>query len=114
MLGSYARVAMLGLALLAASAARADDVSDFNAVVEAAEAHNRVAIGYLRTGNADLASLEIDRLRAAWGKLTERFAGKRPEPFDGNALYVVKMTDIGMRLVAADMMLNSGRGDAAR
>jgi hypothetical protein len=31
--------------------------------VEAASAHNRVAIGYLRTGNADLASLEIDRLR---------------------------------------------------
>jgi hypothetical protein len=63
MLGSYARVAMLGLALLATGVALADDVSDFNVVVEAAEAHNRVAIGYLRTSNTDLASVEIDRLR---------------------------------------------------
>ena len=78
---------------------------------EAAEAHNRVAIGYLRTGNVDLASLEIDRLREAWGKLG---AVKRPALFDGNALYVATLTDVSMRLVTADMMLNSGRLDNAR
>jgi hypothetical protein len=83
-------------------------------VVESAAAHNRVAIGYLRTGNTDLASVELDRLRAAWRKVTERFAGKRPDPFDGNPQYVVVMTDIGMRLVTADMMLNSGRPEVAR
>jgi hypothetical protein len=110
MLGSYARVAMLGLALLAAGAALADDVSDFNAVVEAAEAHNRVAIGYLRTGNGDLASVEIDRLREAWGKVG---SVKRPAVFD-SALYVGMLTDASMRLVTADMLLNSGRPDNAR
>jgi hypothetical protein len=111
MLGSYARTAMLGLALWALTGlALADDVSDFNAAVEAAEAHNRVAIGYLRTGNADLASLEIDRLREAWGKVG---TVKRPALFDG-ALYVGMLTDASMRLVTADMLLNSGRPDNAR
>ena len=103
---------MLGLALWAASgAARADDLSDFNATVEAAESHNRVAIGYLRTGNADLASLELDRLRESWGKVT---AEKRPAVFNGSQTYGTTMLDITTRLVAADMMLNSGRLDNAR
>ena len=111
MLGSHARAAMLGLALWAAAgAARADELSDFNAAVEAAEAHNRVAIGYLRTGNGDLASLEIDRLREAWGKVG---AVKRPAVFD-STLYVGMLTDASMRLVTADMLLNSGRLDNAR
>lgn len=111
MLGSYARAAMLGFALwVAPGAARADDVSEFNAAVEAAEAHNRVAIGYLRTGNADLASVEIDRLREAWGKVG---TVRRPAVFDGK-LYVGMLTDASMRLVTADMLLNSGRPDNAR
>lgn len=111
MLGSYARAAMLGFALWAAAgAARADELSDFNAAAEAAEAHNRVAIGYLRTGNSDLASLEIDRLREAWRKFG---AVKRPTVFDGK-LYVAMLTDASMRLVTADMLLNSGRLDNAR
>ena len=102
---------MLGVALWAAAgAALADDVSDFNAAVEAAEAHNRVAVGYLRTGNTDLASVEIDRLRAAWSKVG---TVKRPAVFD-TKLYVAMLTDVSMRLVTADMLLNSGHPDNAR
>ncbi|HVZ54192.1 MAG TPA: hypothetical protein VG986_19660 [Pseudolabrys sp.] len=109
------RAACLALALTApAVAARAGDLADFNAAMETVSAHNRVAIGYLRTGNADLASLELDRLRAAWSKVGERFAGKRPDPFDGNPRYVTAFTDIAMRLITADMMLNSNRPDNAR
>ena len=108
-----ARAACLAL-VLAAGPALAGDLADFNAAVEVAEAHNRVAIGYLRTGNVDLASLEIDRLRAAWGKLGERFNGKRPEMFDGNNYYVVAMTDIATRLVTADLMLNMSKSDVTR
>jgi hypothetical protein len=111
MLASYARAALLGLLLLgSATAARADDLADFNAAAEAAEAHTRVAVGYLRTGNADLASLEIDRLRQAWGKVGSI---KRPAVFDGK-LYVAMLTDVSLRLVTADLMLNSGRLDNAR
>jgi hypothetical protein len=109
----FARIACLAFVLIA-GAAKADELADFNAAVEAAEAHNRVAIGYLRTGNIDLASLEIDRLRVSWGKLNERFAGKRPAIFDGNKYYVVAMTDIATRLVTADLMLNINHSDVAR
>jgi hypothetical protein len=58
-----------------AALAFADDLGDFNAAVEAAAAHNRIAIGYLRTGNVDLASIELDRLRAAWAQV-----GRLPRP----------------------------------
>ena len=114
MLVSFARIAALGFALLASpSLARAGDLADFNAAVEKAAGHNRVAIGYLRTGNIDLASLELDRLRDAWRALTARFAGKPPDAFDGNALYGTTLVNINARLIAADMVLKSGRPEAA-
>jgi len=91
----------------------AGDLTDFNAAVERAAAHNRVAIGYLRTGNTDLASLEIDRLREAIGQLSQRFAGKPPDAFDGNPLYGTLWTAASARLVAADLMLKTDRTDSA-
>jgi hypothetical protein len=108
-----ARAACLAFVLVAGPA-KADELADFNAAIEAAQSHNRVAIGYLRTGNIDLASLEIDQLRAAWAKLNERFAGKRPKIFDGNTYYIVAMTDIATRLITADMMLNTSHPDVTR
>ena len=87
----------------------AGDLADFNAAVEDLSAHNRVAIGYLRTGNADLASLEIDRLRETWGKLAARFAGKRPDAFDGNELYGALWPTVSARFIAADLMAKTGR-----
>jgi hypothetical protein len=72
-----------------------------------------VAIGFLRTENTDLASLEIDRMREAWGKLVTRFAGKRPDAFDGNPLYGNLMTKAAVQFVTADMMLKAGRAEAA-
>ena len=115
MLFWLARIACLTSALLgSAIAAKADDLADFNTAIESASAHNRVAIGYLRTGNEDLASLEIDRLRDAWIRLTERFSGSRPEVFAGNPLYGRLFTGVSARLVGADLMLKTGRLDVAR
>ncbi|HEX3340568.1 MAG TPA: hypothetical protein VHT68_15515 [Pseudolabrys sp.] len=114
MLPWVARIACLIGALLAGSLARADDLTDFNAAVESVSAHNRVAIGYLRTDNIDLASLELDRLRDAWGRFTERFSGKRPDVFAPNTLYGKLFTSVSARLVGADIMLKTGRLDAAR
>ena len=115
MLASVARIAILVLVLAGGGCpAMADDLSEFNNRVERAESHNRVAIGYLRTGNLDLASIELDRFRDAWASVQQGFAGKRPHVFDNNPQYVVAMTDIATRLVTADMMLKIGRPDAAR
>ena len=116
MLGPYARAAMLAFALWAALAGttKADDLAAFNAAIEEAAAHNRVAVGYLRTGNVDLAALEIDRLRTAWRQVVARFSGKRPAEFKDTTLYGTTLTTVSARLVAADLMLNSGRPAAAR
>jgi hypothetical protein len=118
MLVSFARMAALGLGLSVAllvcpGPARAGDLADFNAAVEKASAHNRATIGYLRTGNTDLASLELNRLREAWGQLTARFAGKAPDAFADIALYGTTLDTINGRLVAANVMLKSGRAEAA-
>lgn len=112
---NFARAALLALTLgMTTVAADADDLGDFNAAVERAASHNRVADGYLRTGNTDLASLEIDRLRDAWAALTQRFGGHRPAAFKDSGLYTATLLKISTSLVAADMMLKSGRTDAAR
>jgi hypothetical protein len=47
-------------------------------------------------------------------RLTERFSGKRPEPFDSNALYSKLFTVVSARLVGADLMLKIGNLDSAR
>src|SRR5664279_3173577 len=110
-----ARVACLALALVAgAAAAKAGDLEDFNALVEQAQSHNRVAIGYLRTGNLDLALLEIERLRDAWSAFEQRFAGKRPDVFDGVMQYGTLFTGMHARLVAVDLMITMGKPDAVR
>jgi hypothetical protein len=108
-----ARAACLALALLAGPV-MAGDLADFNAAVEQASSHNRVAMGYLRTGNLDLASLEIERLREAWGAFEQRFAGKRPDAFDGVALYGIMFTGVHARLVAIDLMIKMGKPEAVR
>ncbi|HEX5509809.1 MAG TPA: hypothetical protein VFX37_15015 [Pseudolabrys sp.] len=93
--------------------AYADQLADFNAAVERASAHNRVALGYLRTGNTDLASLEIDRARRAWREFVGSFAAKRPPIFKDVTRYTTVLTDVSTRLVTADMMLTMGRTDIA-
>ena len=98
--------------LLGCGRAFADDLADFNAAVENAAAHNRVAIGYLRTGNKDLALLEIDRLRAAWDQVAQRFMAKRPAAFDGNPLYGNLWTTESTRFVGIDLMITMGNADA--
>jgi hypothetical protein len=104
------RSTLAGLALFAGPAF-ADDLADFNTAIEAASAHNRVAVGYLRTGNTDLASIELDRLRASWSQV-----GRLPRPaaFEDVPLYTAVMTDIATRLITADMMLNAGRPENAQ
>src|SRR5450756_2464243 len=107
-----ARVACLALALVAgAAAATTGDLEDFHALVEQAQSHNRVAIGYLRTGNLDLALLEIERLRDAWSAFEQRFAGKRPDVFDGVMQYGTMFTGVHARLVAVDLMIQMGNPD---
>jgi hypothetical protein len=102
---------MAALALACLTAARADDLDDFNQAVEMAMSHHRVAAGYLRTGNIELAALELDGLRGSWAKVTLL---PRPAAFGDEQRYTATMLGIAARLLGATLVLNMGRVDVAR
>jgi hypothetical protein len=103
-------MAALTLAMLAAPA-RADDLADFNRAVEAAMSHHRVALGYLRTENVDLAVLELEAMREAWAKVSGM---RRPAVYRDNARYTETMLDVSVRVVGIFLVLDMGRIDVAR
>ena len=105
--------ALAALLMFASVAAAADDLDLFNAAVEDFSAHNRAALGYLRTENIDLARLEIERMREAWGALAGRFGGARPQALRDNPLYVTVMVDVQTRLIGGVLMLTMSRPDLA-
>jgi hypothetical protein len=100
--------------LTAGGGVRADDLALFNAAMEDVASHNRVAIGYLRSENLELAVVELDRMKDSWGAFAERFSGNRPEPFRDNKLYVTMLVDVPTRIVTAMIMINFGRPDVAK
>ena len=105
--------AALTLAMLLAlfvAPARASDLDDFNTAVEAAMSHHRVAAGYLRTGNVDLAVLELEAMRETWGIVSAR---PRPAALRDNALYTTTMLSIATQLVGIFLVLDMGRADVA-
>jgi hypothetical protein len=103
---------MLGL-WLGAGAAGAQGLDQFNATVEAFSSHHRVALAYLRTGNLDLASVELERMNAAWQAVVERFGANRPAEIADQALYTATLTDISTRIIAAHLVMGLGRPDVA-
>ncbi len=102
------------LALCVTTAAQADDLADFNAAVEAAMRHHRVALGYLRTGNADFAVREMEAMGAAWDRVIGRFGSNRPAALRDNARYGTVLTDVATRVVTVRIVIDIGRLDAAR
>jgi hypothetical protein len=103
--------AALALSLAGPAVARADDLEDFNRAVEAAMSHQRVAVGYLRTGNIDLASVEIEDLRTAWGKVS---ALPRPAAFASQERYASTILQVAAGLVGTTLVLRLGRPEVAR
>jgi hypothetical protein len=98
------------LLALCVAPVRAGDLDDFNTAVEAAMSHHRVAAGYLRTGNVDLAVLELEAMRETWGIVSAR---PRPAALRDNALYTTAMLSIATRIVGIFIVLDMGRADVA-
>ena len=105
----YLAAACLALLCLAAPA-RADDLDDFHRAVEFAMSHHRVAAGYLRTGNIELAALELENMREAWGKVS---TVRRPAAFRDQQRYTSTMLEIAATLIGTTLVLNMGRTDVA-
>jgi hypothetical protein len=99
--------------LVATGPMLADDLAGFNAAIEDVASHSRAALGYLHNRNGDLAAVELERMRDAWGAFAERFGRDRPERFRANARYVTMLVDVPTRIVAATIMINFGRPDVA-
>ena len=99
--------------LVATGPMLADDLAGFNAAIEDVASHSRAALGYLHNRNGDLAAVELERMRDAWGAFAERFGRDRPERFRANARYVTMLVDVPTRIVAATIMTNFGRPDVA-
>jgi len=99
------------LALACIAPVRADDLDDFNRAVEAAMSHHRVASGYLRTGNVDLAVLEIEGMRESWGKVASL---RKPAAFRDQERYTGTMLEIAAQLIGTKLVLDLGRTDVAR
>ena len=109
----YLKRAALALAMLLTlfmAPARASDLDDFNTAVEAAMSHHRVAAGYLRNGNIDLAALEIDSMREAWAKVSTL---PRPAAFQNQERYTAIMLETAAGLIGTTLVLNMGRPDVA-
>ena len=95
-----------------AAVAQADDLEDFNRAVEAAISHHRVAFGYLRTGNIELAALELEGMRDAWGKVS---ALPRPAAFATTQRYACDACWMSRRgLVGTTLVLELGPAEVAR
>jgi hypothetical protein len=105
------RIAILALALGIAGAA--DDLADFNAALKLVESYDDEAIDRLARDKYEFALFNIEQLREPRGALQKRFAGRPPAVLAGNPVYGNLFTGVRARLVAADLMLNSGRPQAA-
>src|SRR3954468_2684944 len=105
-----AALAMAMLPTLLATPAGAGDLDDFNTATEVAMSHQRVASGYLRTGNIDLAALEIEAMREAWGKISLL---RRPAEFKSEERYTSVVLETAAALIGTTLVLNMGRADVA-
>jgi hypothetical protein len=115
MSAGLARVAGLLLLLIPLSLhSVAGELADFNAAVENASVHYRAAIGHLRGGNIDAAATEIEAMRKAWTALTDRFANRPPDAFDGNILYTPTLAEVTRRVARAERTAKARRPEAAR
>jgi len=99
--------AVLACAILAPTPGRASDIASFNAAIEAFAAHNRVADGYLRTNMAELAALQIDRMKTAWADITERFAADPPPELRANPRFAATFTDVRQDIESADRQMDT-------
>lgn len=110
---SLFRTAILAL-LFAAGTTAADELGDFNAAVEMASVHRHEALRYIDDGKTELALQQIEHMRETWGAVVSRFGVKPPDAFTNRERYTTTMVTVSTRLVAASMMLNTGRPEIAR
>lgn len=110
----FFRSFLMFLSAMTIRPACASTLDEFNVAVEAAMADGRVASSYLRTGNLDLAGVEIDGMRKKWAAVVDKFIKDRPDVFKDENQFKVTMTNVSAAIVGASVMLSSNRPAQAR
>jgi len=89
-------------------------LADFLAAKQGTYRYYRSAWFYLRTGNVDLAALELSVFVRGWDEIQSRFSEAPPGPFDNDPLWREGLAEIDA--LAADGMaaLEAGDGEAAK
>jgi hypothetical protein len=93
------------MALLMASTAglASDQSSEIRAVIERMQAHRRVAVEYLRTGNIDLAAIELERLRDQFDSDRRGLENVQSDPALTAALALARdRIELSLKLVEED------------
>lgn len=93
--------------------AGANALYDFLADSAVAYGHYRTAVNYLRTGNTDLAALELEQASNKWDALNTRFAAKPPDAFADDPKWREALHEIGARLKGALGEIDEDRMDDA-
>ena len=100
--------------LLAATGAVAGETSSLLKAIDGAFAHYREAVSYLRTGNTDLAAIELEEMADGWKSVIETYGTAPPDGFDGNALYASVLSETGPTIDEALALIDAGKPEAAR
>ena len=104
---------LLTLGCLAQPAA-AEDMSDFAAAVDRADAQYRVTLSTLETSSREQTAVEVRAFREAWQELIERLAGNHPALFKADTYYATTFTQVDAQLVGALIVIDIGNRAAAR
>ena len=91
--------------------ASAGESEEFLIAVEDSLAHYREATSYLRTGNIDLAAIELENMADTWRAISERFGATPPDAFDGNAAYGPTLAETARTIEAALAAIDADRPD---
>jgi hypothetical protein len=94
--------------------AQAGQLAAFNAAVAEAYAPYRGAVSYLRTGNLDLAALELEVASARWSAVVERFAEAPPDAFADDPAWRATLEDLGERFNKSIQAIDAGDPETAR
>jgi len=84
------------------------DTATFLGDVDSAFSHYREAASYLRTGNVDLAAVELDEMAAKWSALATARKGNPPDGFDGNPLFDTTLEETGKAVDEALALIDNG------
>lgn len=109
--GKLVAAAILGMAPLHSGAA--GELPQFHADVAEAYAHYRVASSYVRTGNLDLAAIELDEMVTRWVQVQDAHSSSPPDAFSTDPHFAADLAEIQHRANAGLVALDAGDRDAA-